>query len=207
MNTSMEPSFVVKVCGVTNQEDARVAVEAGANSIGLNFYSPSPRYLSFNRAAEIVKSLPKGVLIVGVFVNASEQEIIEAAERVSLDVFQLHGEKSPASFRNGLRIWRSIPVGTRPLPGAEAYVLDSATPDFGGSGECFDWSLAAAFPYRKIIAGGLDGTNVAEAIRAAGPWGVDACSRLESSPGKKDAQRVRNFVHAAIAAIQQEIVS
>lgn len=183
-----------------------MAVEAGANSIGLNFYSRSPRYLSFNRAAEIVKSLPKGVLKIGVFVNPNEEELIKAAERVPLDIFQLHGEKSPARLQRGLRIWRSVPVGTAPLLEAEAYMLDSATPDFGGSGNCFDWSLAAAFPYRKIIAGGLDGTNVAEAIRVASPWGVDACSRLESAPGKKDAQRVRHFVHAAIAAIQQETV-
>ncbi len=83
---------------------------------------------------------------------------------------------------------------------AEAYLLDTPSRDFGGSGQSFDWNLAAGRPYRVILAGGLDASNVAEAIRIAQPWGVDACSRLESSPGKKDAQRVRDFVQAALAA-------
>jgi phosphoribosylanthranilate isomerase len=88
---------------------------------------------------------------------------------------------------------------------AEAYVLDAPSTNFGGSGRCFDWSLAAAFAYRKIVAGGLDATNVADAIRTAQPWGVDACSRLEASPGKKDSQRVRDFVNTALTARPQEI--
>ena len=217
MTDSLTPSSVIKVCGITSPEDARFAVEAGSNALGLNFYSGSPRFISIRRAREIVQHVPAGILIVGVFVNAGEQELVETAEKVGLDVLQLHGDKYPASIAHSFRIWKSVSVaragvgdGTRAFEaaeGPEAYVLDAPTPHFGGSGTHFDWSLAAAFTRKKIIAGGLDGSNVAAAIRATHPWGVDACSRLESAPGKKDPKRVRDFIHAAMAAIREEVPS
>ncbi|MFL6354843.1 MAG: phosphoribosylanthranilate isomerase [Bryobacteraceae bacterium] len=213
MKPVRDSAFVIKICGVTNEEDAQLAIEAGANALGFNFYRGSPRFVTPARAREIVQAVETPFLKVGVFVNASEIQFAEAAREVTLDVVQLHGHNCPAQVSGSYRIWRSISVdsGTdwenaRAKAGsAEAYILDAPSSDFGGSGKCFDWSLAAAFVYRKIVAGGLDATNVTDAIRTAQPWGVDACSRLEVSPGKKDGQRVRDFVNAALAARPREI--
>lgn len=209
MNAARDISFVIKICGITNEEDAQVAIEAGANALGFNFYAGSPRYITPARAHQIAAALERPFLRVGVFVNATEAQLTTAAREVPLDVLQLHGDNCPAQLSSAYRMWRSIIAGdvtSSEYARAEAYVLDSPGPLFGGSGKCFDWALAATFVYRKIIAGGLDATNVADAIRTTKPWGVDACSRLESSPGKKDSRRVRDFVHAALAARPQEIV-
>ena len=120
-----------------------------------------------------------------------------------LDVLQLHGEHAAIPDAGQFRIWRSIPGGA-PVPQPdhriEAYLLDAVTADYGGSGNQFDWSLAARFPYRAIVAGGLDPSNVAEAISTIRPWGVDACSRIEVSPGRKDSQRMCDFVARALQA-------
>jgi phosphoribosylanthranilate isomerase len=208
MSAASDVSFVIKVCGITNDEDARVAINAGANALGFNFYDGSPRYVTVAQARQIVQAVGKPFLKVGVFVNATEAQLAEAVSQVPLDIVQLHGENRPAPLSDSYRIWRSISAcgGFFSVSGhAEAYVLDTPSLHFGGSGKSFDWSLAAKFALRKIIAGGLDGTNVADAIRVTLPWGVDACSRLETSPRKKDAQRVREFVRAALAARSQEV--
>jgi phosphoribosylanthranilate isomerase len=201
--------FIVKVCGITSEEDARAAVEAGANALGFNFYYQSPRFLTPARARQIVETLPNNILKVGVFVNATKQELIDIGTSTGLDVLQLHGNQIPLHLPDSFRIWRAIQAGAKPAPHriVEAYLLDTPTPEYGGSGQTFDWTLAKAFPHRRILAGGLDGENVAEAIRVARPWGVDACSRLESKPGKKDPARVTAFVQAALAAFRlpQEI--
>lgn len=188
----MQP-FIVKVCGVTTREDAQAAIDAGANALGFNFYPKSPRFLTFERAAEIAAALRGDFLRVGVFVNPREE--IKAP---FLDVAQIHG-----TGHSAIPTWRSVIPGNTPPPDSqvEAWLLDTATAAFGGSGQTFDWSLAAAFPYRAIIAGGLDGNNVAEAIRIAHPWGVDSCSRLESSPGRKDYAKVAAFVENALQAL------
>jgi phosphoribosylanthranilate isomerase len=203
--TMVEPAFVIKICGVTCEEDAGTAIDAGANAIGFNFFRESPRYISPERAYDIAASLPCGCLRVGVFVNATKQELDETAELVGLEVLQLHGNSCAAASRV-YRVWRSVPA-TSPVPvedkGIEAYLLDSATPKYGGSGETFDWSNARGFRYRMIVAGGLDASNVADAIAALRPWGVDACSRLESSPGKKDPAKVRDFVAVARRASER----
>jgi phosphoribosylanthranilate isomerase len=199
MRSAREIDFVVKICGITEEEDGGVALACGANSLGFNFYRQSPRYLTFDRARELIEALPGDYLRVGVFVNPTESELNEALSSVRLDVIQLHGNHC-ATPPSGVRVWRSVAVPATIPPGetAEAFLLDSPTPQFGGSGRTFDWSLAAGFPHRAILAGGLDATNVAEAVRAARPWGVDACSRLESQPGRKDASRVRAFIQAAL---------
>ncbi len=189
--------FIIKVCGITNEADARVALDAGANALGFNFYPKSPRYIAPRRAREIMNALPAGFLRVGVFVNSTD----DVAAELPLDVLQLHGN-CPADGHP--RIWRAIrPGDRRDDPAAEAYLIDTPSEKFGGSGKTFDWSLAAGSLPPVIIAGGLDATNVAEAIRVAQPWGVDACSRLESRPGKKDPQRVREFIEAALEASRQ----
>ncbi|MBV9268542.1 MAG: phosphoribosylanthranilate isomerase [Acidobacteriaceae bacterium] len=198
----IEPAFVIKICGVTCEEDADAALDAGANAIGFNFYPESPRYITPERAYDIASSLPCGCLIAGVFVNAPSSEVNRIAEQVGLEVVQLHG-KACEKPTGAYRIWRSLPANL-PAPARddsiEAYLLDSATPKFGGSGETFDWYAVRGFPYRMIVAGGLDASNVAGAIAALQPWGVDACSRLESSPGRKDPVKVREFVAAALKA-------
>lgn len=200
--------FVVKVCGITNEEDARVAIDAGANALGFNFYQKSPRYITPERAHQIAAAVEGDYLKVGIFVKPSVRVLLEVANDIPLDVVQLHGDSVALPSSRALRVWRALPATADPppaYPSIEAYLLDSPSARFGGSGEIFDWNIAACFPHRVILAGGLDGSNVAEAIRVASPWGVDACSRLELSPGRKDPQRVREFVHAALAAIQQEI--
>jgi phosphoribosylanthranilate isomerase len=198
--------FLIKICGITNEEDARAAIHAGANALGFNFYAKSPRYIDLARARAIAEGVPAGVLSVGVFVNASEEELIEASSEVPLDVLQVHGEFPPLDLAASFRIWRAIQASDPPAvldPHIEAHLLDSTSAQFGGSGNTFDWLLAAAFPLRKIVAGGLDAANVAEAIRVARPWGVDASSRLESRPGIKDPVRVAHFVQAALTAFRQ----
>ena len=197
-----DKEFIVKICGITCEEDAQAAIEAGANALGFNFYKQSPRYITPARARRIAEAVPGEYLKVGVFVNASQQELLSAAAEAALDVLQLYGEHCAVPAPSP-RVWRAI-AGNSPAPASdgavEAYVLDAATPEYGGSGKTFPWILAAAFPYPAIIAGGLDAGNVAEAISAASPRGVDACSRLESAPGKKDARRVRAFIKAALDA-------
>jgi phosphoribosylanthranilate isomerase len=199
MKSASEVDFLVKICGITQEDDGGVALEAGANALGFNFYRNSPRYLNYDRARELTDTLGGNYLRVGVFVNPTEAELNDAMTTVRLDVIQLHGNHC-ATPPAKARVWRSVALPAMvPLQqDAEAFLLDSPSPHFGGSGRTFDWTLAAEFPHRAILAGGLDPLNVAEAIRVAKPWGVDACSRLESRPGKKDWSRVRAFIEAAL---------
>ncbi len=203
MNTQASFPFVVKVCGITNVQDAAMSVAAGANALGFNFYEKSPRYISMERAHEIAATLPDRVLKVGVFVEPDAVELQEAIDRVPLDVVQLHGSRLPAVAH---RTWRALAAtGSEPMESlvAEAILLDSFSPHHGGSGQTFDWTLASRFWQPVIIAGGLDASNVSEAIEIGQPAGVDSCSRLESAPGRKDAAKVKAFVHAALAAHKQ----
>jgi phosphoribosylanthranilate isomerase len=206
--SAAELPFVVKVCGVTTEEDLETSIEAGANAIGFNFYPKSPRFLTPERALQIVRSLRGPYLKVGVFVNPTEEELIETASLAPLDVLQLHGDPPSPQLASSFRIWQSTQPGIAHEtldPNVEAWLLDTPTAQFGGSGKSFDWSLAAGFPRRAIIAGGLDASNVTIAIRVARPWGVDACSRLESAPGKKDPARIKRFVETALAAFQSHL--
>jgi phosphoribosylanthranilate isomerase len=200
---------IIKICGITRVEDGLMAAREGATAIGLNFYPGSLRYVDFGRAAVIAAATPHGVLRVGIFVDETADRIAETARAVGLDVVQLHGHESAydCEVLEPLRVWKAFRVGDgfefRQLADfrCEAFLLDTAGGDgaLGGSGRTFPWEMArAASRYGKIIiAGGLDGTNVAEAIRMVSPWGVDSSSRLERSPGVKDAVKVRDFVRAA----------
>jgi phosphoribosylanthranilate isomerase len=205
--TAAELPFVVKVCGVTSEDELETSVEAGANAIGFNFYAKSARFLTAERARQMVRSVRGPYLKVGVFVNPTEEELIETASHAPLDILQLHGEPPSPHLASSFRIWQSTHPGIAHEtldPNVEAWLLDTPTPHYGGSGQSFDWSLAAGFPRRAIIAGGLDASNVANAIRVTRPWGVDACSRLESAPGKKDPARIQLFVEAALAAFSTQ---
>ena len=198
--------MMVKICGITNPEDAMAAVEAGASALGFNFYRKSPRFIEPEEAAHIIENLPAGIWKAGVFVNAPPDTVSRIAARIGLDVVQLHGDAPPGALSHGLRVWRAMGVGpefdaTRLEEfEAEAFLLDTPVSDmYGGTGKTFDWSRVAGIPRKIIVAGGLDENNVREAIRLARPWGVDACSRLETAPGRKDHARMRAFVKAALS--------
>lgn len=189
--------MMVKICGVTTVEDALMAAEAGAGAVGLNFYSKSPRYITEERALAIIATLPGSILKVGVVVD----QIPACAS--SLDVLQIHGTLAARHSH----IWRAHSVtpafSPAQLEGAEAYLLDTPSATLaGGTGQTFDWSRALIPGKRIILAGGLDASNVRQAIESAQPWGVDACSRLESAPGRKDAAKVRDFITAAHQAAE-----
>jgi phosphoribosylanthranilate isomerase len=194
--------MMVKICGITNRDDALAAVEGGASALGFNFYPPSPRYIAPEPAQAILAVLPPGILKVGVFANEPAASVVLLAGQLGLDIVQLHGES--AEVPAGLRVWRAVPVAPGfdvasldPLP-AEAFLLDAPSGSvYGGTGRSFDWSLARGARRPVILAGGLDETNVRRAIEEARPWGVDACSRLESAPGRKDRRRMAQFLKAA----------
>jgi phosphoribosylanthranilate isomerase len=210
--------MMVKICGITNRDDALAAVDAGASAIGFNFYRESPRYISHTGAAMIAEKVPANVWKVGVFVHETPETIAKIAVDAGLDVAQLHG----TSEARGIRRWRACPANglvcgfsateegpgeeapsQQELPegeGVEALLIDAPSAVlYGGTGETFDWSLAKRLrPFRVIIAGGLDADNVRLAIEQGQPWGVDACSRIEKSPGMKDHEKMRKFVKAAL---------
>lgn len=201
--------MILKICGITNREDALAAIEFGATALGFNFYARSPRFVQPAEAAAISAILPPSVLRVGVFVN-EPPDLIEGVLRMAgLDVAQLHGDEIQSQYPRGFRVWKAVRVEngwtTAALDGvtAEAVLLDGpAGILYGGSGSAFPWSLAAGVARRVIVAGGLDASNVAEAITAAQPWGVDTCSRIESSPGRKDHEKMAAFLLAARKAIK-----
>ena len=194
--------MMVKICGITCMEDAQAAVGEGASALGFNFYKPSPRYIAPEAAAGITAALPKDTLKVGVFVNEFPADVEAIAQAAGLDVAQLHGKETIDQAPVGYRVWKAFRVNAefslnmlREFP-AEAYLLDSPTELYGGSGQIFDWNLARDLGSRIILAGGLDASNVRQAVAAAEPWGVDACSRLESTPGKKDRTKLIAFLRA-----------
>jgi phosphoribosylanthranilate isomerase len=195
--------MIVKVCGITNAEDAAAAIEAGANAIGFNFYARSPRYVAPEEAAQIPTG---GARRVGVFVNESPGRIAEIARIAGLDTAQLHGNGT-GEYPARIAIWKARQVTAAfelspdAAANAEAMLLDGPAGElYGGAGRTFDWTLARAAALRIVIAGGLDGSNVAEAIAIAQPWGVDACSRLEAEPGKKDHAKMQAYIQAALQA-------
>jgi phosphoribosylanthranilate isomerase len=189
--------MMVKICGITNRADAIAAVEAGASAIGFNFYVESPRFITPQQAAEIGRGL--NILKVGVFVDEDPARVEDVVRVAGLDVAQLHGNE-PADSMPNLTVWKAFRASVDWTPelfdscNADAYLLDGVAP---GSGQTFAWDRIPAVRHRIILAGGLDATNVAEAIRTLPLWGVDACSRLENTPGVKDHQKVLRFVQAA----------
>jgi phosphoribosylanthranilate isomerase len=197
--------MILKVCGITCADDAAAAIEAGATAIGFNFYPRSPRYIAPERAAAIATP---GARRVGVFVNEAPARVEEIARIAGLNIAQLHGDESAADYPGGLAVWKAARVGEgftfAPYENApaEALLLDGPAAElYGGAGRVFDWRLAARSSKRIIVAGGLDAGNVARAIQLAKPWGVDACSRIESAPGIKDHRKMIDFLLAAKAAL------
>lgn len=222
---------LVKICGITNLEDALAAVDAGADALGFNFYEGSPRYISPQAARSIIDELTtaassaaassaklSGVLMVGVFVNEELGAIEEIATTAAVSALQLHGSESPEYCKAlpGRYVIKAFAARDDFAPetvlgyDVAAIMLDAfdkkaAGGIGGGSGKLGNWSVARAtrdiFP-KLFLAGGLSAENVGEAIAAVKPYAVDACSRLESSPGRKDHARMREFV-AAVRAVSE----
>jgi phosphoribosylanthranilate isomerase len=198
--------MILKICGITNPADAAAAIDCGATAIGFNFWPRSPRFIAPEQAARI-ESRP-GIRRVGVFVDEAPARIEEIGRLVQLDTAQLHGDEIPGAYPGRIAVWKAARVTAEfafsafdDSP-AEALVLDGPAGElYGGSGRTFDWGLAAVIRKRIILAGGLDATNVAQAIAAVHPWGVDACSCIESTPGKKDHHKMNEFLQAARAAL------
>jgi phosphoribosylanthranilate isomerase len=194
--------MMVKICGITNRDDAMAAVESGASAIGFNFYRDSPRYIAPSGAALIAEKIPANVWKVGIFVSEGVESVAKIVLNVGLDIVQLYG----SSEARGIRVWRACRANEDISAGlkneaVEALLLDASSGDdaeYGGTGRTFEWSRAKGLPKKIIVAGGLDASNVGLAIEAAQPWGVDACSRLEKSPGLKDHEKMREFIKAAL---------
>lgn len=191
-----------KICGITSVDDAFAAVEGGADLLGLNFYSQSPRFISINTATSIVRSVCDRAVIIGVFANATADYVRRIATETGITKVQLHG-KNAFDLRGQLTGLDSIVAVSTDDPvnlGTDrnrSVLVDASTPLLGGSGRLADWSWAAAIRQQVpelFLAGGLDAGNVQRAIEAVSPDVVDACSRLESSPGAKDHGKVRAFI-------------
>ncbi len=195
----------IKICGVTRLQDALDAARLGADALGFNFWPRSKRYLTPAAAERIISRLPPFVTPVGVFVNQSEAEMRAIAAETGIQVFQLHGDEPPElCSRLPLPVVKAIPVDqVRTLSRllsyeVQAFLLDTPSRGYGGTGQPFDWSLAEGVSEVApvILAGGLTPENVAGAVRAVRPWAVDVASGVESSPGLKDVDKMSRFVAA-----------
>ena len=194
----------VKICGMTNLKDVKVAVDGGVDAVGFIFYKKSPRSVTMQAVREIVLELPPFVDSVGVFVNETAEQINKIADHCKLDRVQLHGDESPAFCKKiRRRVIKAIRVkdiqSLKKLSDypVSSFLLDTFSEDqYGGTGKVFDWNLA--YPAKKygpiILAGGLTPINVHQAIQRIQPYGVDVCSGVESQPGIKDHKKMKAYL-------------
>jgi phosphoribosylanthranilate isomerase len=200
---------LVKICGITNPGDARVAADAGADAVGFIF-AESPRRVGVEEARRISTALPENILRVGVFVDEKPAEVLRISREVGLDLAQLHGDETPEAVtavrEGGVKVMKALRVkdaaSLEALDGYEAdlFLLDTHSDKTrGGTGERFDWEVAKSSTGRDniVVSGGLGPENVREAVAFFEPYGVDASSSLEDEPGRKNGERVRRFVLAA----------
>lgn len=196
----------VKVCGITNLDDAIMAVEYGADALGFVFYKGSKRYISPKEAQRIISKLPPFVITVGVFVNQELGEIRSTREQAEFDIVQLHGDEPPAFCKNfGGRAIKAIRVKDNEAPrevesySAEAILFDKhSNESYGGTGVSFNWEILRNFHTSKkvILSGGLSPENVAQAISIVNPYAVDVSSGVEGRPGKKSPEKLKRFIEA-----------
>ena len=195
----------IKICGITNIEDALVAINLEVDALGFVFYPKSPRYIEPEKVKEIRRNVPLFTLCIGVFVNETKDRVLEIAKQCNLDALQFHGNESPeyCSHFFGYKVIKSFPLKTKedlktiePYP-VHAILVDAFDPvRIGGTGKKVDWELAReAKSYGPLIlAGGLNEDNIEEAIRVVNPYGVDISSGIEKSPGIKDHKKMSRFV-------------
>lgn len=195
----------VKICGITREQDADAAVDAGADALGFVFYEPSPRYISVDRAAAITRSLPPFVTTVALFVNAESEWIARVVDEVGVDLLQFHGQECAEYCAAHRRPWiRAVAM----KPGVDLFVLqaefaagrglllDAYRPGIpGGTGETFDWDrIPAPMASRVVLAGGLDAGNVGDAVRRVRPYAVDVSGGVEAEKGIKDPRKIKAFI-------------
>jgi phosphoribosylanthranilate isomerase len=201
----------IKICGIKTIDDALAAMDAGADMIGFNFYPKSPRYIDVGQCRDIMAVMRKygHITFVGVFVNASAEEVRATLETAALSLAQLHGDESPEVMRSlhgkAFKAFRGIPKSVEGFARDDppAFLLDASVKGvYGGTGKTADWSAAAelAKQYPLLLAGGLTPENVADAVEQVNPWGVDVASGVESVPGKKDSAKMKAFISAVRSA-------
>ncbi len=198
----------VKICGVTDVDDALLAVALGADALGLNFVPGSVRQIAVGRARDIVARIPGEIINVGIFRNEAKERVVDIVHTAGLNAAQLHGNESMEDVawvaERVPTVIKAVAAGTEQAARSSAFpvpiiLVDAMIP---GSGEVFDWALAESLPANRsiLLAGGLNPDNVADAIEAVRPWGVDVASGVESEPGRKDPSALRLFIQNAKAA-------
>jgi len=209
----------VKICGLTDTRGLDAAVEAGASFVGLVFFRRSPRYVTLEQAAELAAEVPRGIKVVGLFVNPTDADLTAAAGQVRLDMIQLHGKETPARVDevrklSGLKVMKALGIATaRDVADAQIYeghadwlLFDAKAPADatrpGGNAVAFDWTLLKSYTGKMpwMLAGGLVRANVTQAIKASGARAVDVSSGVETRPGIKSPARIRAFIKAVGSA-------
>lgn len=194
----------IKVCGITRPEDARAAVEFGADALGLVFYAPSPRCVTVEQAWEIARIVPPFITLVGLFVNETKLTVRRIMEAVPIQLLQFHGDEEESFCRSfhapyikaaRVRPGLDLIKYAESYPSAQGLLLDAYVEGYGGGGKPFDWSLIPpGLPLPLILSGGLDADNVTEAVRRVRPWAVDVSSGVEAAKGIKDAGKIAAFI-------------
>ena len=193
----------VKICGITNYEDAAAAVDVGADFLGFNFYPKSPRYVTAEQATKVINKLPAFVNVAGVFVNAEFDDIRETISQCQLSWIQLHGDETPefcSQFLSinvktikALRVKDEVDIEKANDYYTDAVLLDAFDPEkYGGTGITFDWNIVGHIGKRVFLAGGINPENAAVAVEL-GVYGIDVCSGIESEPGKKDHKKMQKL--------------
>ena len=196
----------IKICGITNREDALKAAELGADALGFIFYTASRRYIDPEEASKIIKKLPPFITTVGVFVNPSLDEINSVKQKTGIDVVQLHGDESPEfcmmiphKLIKAIRIKAKIDRDEVELYPVQAILFDTHSEgNYGGTGKSFNWDILRNLDVSKniILSGGLTPENVSQALEVVKPYGVDVSTGVEDSPGKKNHMKLREFIEA-----------
>ncbi len=205
--TKLRGNMRVKICGITNNEDAQKAVYYGAWSVGFVFYKKSPRYVSPSKARKIIEALPPFITPVGVFVDQSEKAVKDVCHFTRIKTVQFHGEERPlyckrfSAFKiiKAFRVSTFIDIKNVSKYKVDAYLFDAYSEiDKGGTGQAFDWDILNHYKFERpvILSGGLKSENVNQALSIFSPYAVDLCSGLEKSPGIKSPKLIRDFFHS-----------